>query len=64
MTKLNYDVPDRGVAYDPGPFLGELPLLSTETRPHAGDRTRALFNPTPSFYAQNAPAASRHPQVP
>lgn len=56
MTKLNTMSPTRGAAYDPGPFLGELPLLSTAaSAARWRTATRALFNPTPSFYAQNAP---------
>jgi hypothetical protein len=51
MTKLNTAALTRGKAYDPGPFLGGLPLSSTEA---AVERwraaTRTLINTTPSAY--------------
>jgi hypothetical protein len=59
MTKLNVISPSRAVSYDPGHFLGALPLSSNE---NARERWRAaartLINLTPSAYV---PQASRPP---
>ena len=51
MTKINTTSPTRGVAYDPGPFLGALPLPSTDASAARWRMaTRTLFNLTPSSY--------------
>jgi len=56
MTKLNTTAPSRGKSYEPGPFLGALPLPSTDASAERWrTATRTLVNPTPSAYAQHAP---------
>jgi hypothetical protein len=58
MTKLNTTSPNRLAAYDPEPFLGALPLPSTDASTERWrTATRMLFNPTPSFYAEHAQRA-------
>ena len=53
MTKLNTATPSRGKSYEPSPFLGALPLPSTQASTERWrTATRALVNPTPSAYAQ------------
>jgi hypothetical protein len=55
MTELNTMAPSRGKSYDPGPFLGALPLLFTDASAHLWrTTTRTLVNPTPSAYAEHA----------
>jgi hypothetical protein len=60
MTKLNTAVPGRGASYEPGPFLGALPLPSSDA---AKERwraaTRALVNSAPSAYALQQAAPTR-----
>ena len=61
MTQINAAAPNRGRSYDPRPFLGALPLPSTDAwveRLRAA--TRPLINPLPSAYAQNAPGPLDH----
>jgi len=59
MTRLNTTAPSRGKSYNPGPFLGALPLPSTDASAERWRMaTRALVNPTPSTYAQCAPRPS------
>jgi hypothetical protein len=62
MTKLSTAAPNRGKSYDPGPFLGALPLPSTaESADRWRTTTRTLFNPTPSSYPQHAPRPPGRP---
>jgi len=52
MTRLNTAAPSRGKSYDPGPFLGGLPLPSTDASVERWRAaTRTLINPTPSAYS-------------
>lgn len=56
MTKLNTAAPSRGKTYEPGPFLGALPLPYIDASAERWRMaTRTLVNPTPSAYAQHAP---------
>jgi hypothetical protein len=60
MTKLNTAAPGRGKSYDPEPFLGALPLLSTDASVERWRQaTRTLINPTASAYAQHPPRPSQ-----
>jgi hypothetical protein len=65
MTKLNVAARSRGISYEPGTFLGALPLPSTDA---SAERwriaARSLVNLAPSAYqtpakAQDAPLAER-----
>jgi hypothetical protein len=60
MTKLNTAAPSRGKSYYPAPFVGALPLLSTDASVERWrTATRTLINPTASAYAQRASRPSR-----
>jgi|SRR5215467_8034176 len=56
MIQLNIAAPSRAQPYDPGPFLGALPLPSSKASAelrHAA--TSVLINPTPSAFAKQPP---------
>ena len=61
MTKLNTTAPSRGKSFDPGSFLGALPLPSTADSAARWRMTaRTLINPAPSAL-RSARAASAQP---
>ena len=65
MTKLNTAAPGRGKSYEPGPFLGALPLPSTEaSAARWRTATQMLVNLTPSAYPQQAPRSPRDVPLP
>jgi hypothetical protein len=60
MTELSVTTPNRGKSYNPGAFLGALPLLfNNESAEHWRITTRTLVNAAPSFYAQHLPPHTR-----
>jgi hypothetical protein len=53
MTQLNIMAPSRGKSYEPGPFLGALPLpFTAASADHWRMATRTLVNSAPSAYPQ------------
>jgi hypothetical protein len=60
MTKLNVAAPSKGKSYDPGVFLGALPLPSTDASTERWRlAARAFITLAPSTYAQQKPISSR-----
>jgi hypothetical protein len=56
MIQLNIAAPNRAQAYDPGSFLGALPLPSGKASAERWQTaTSMLVNPTPSALARHAP---------
>jgi hypothetical protein len=63
MTSLNIAAPNRSRPYDPGVFLGALPLPSTDASAERWRAaTRALVNPTPSDIVRDVPQRDPIPE--
>jgi hypothetical protein len=59
MIRLNTAAPNRARSYDPGSFLGALPVPSNDASAERWrTATRVLVNPSPSALAKQAPQGS------